>query len=185
MYEYQSGEFVCGYWGLKGQLVLIQLCTQTNKPCFEIVNLQSFTHFINSPCSRVERNYRCIKSEKARILFSNMHKSYNNKLYYGISIIIFQKIGSVMMLITCSTDNLLQVNFIGPSKQSSFSWMHSDDFVHNYFVSNQTVTFTNNIIIDLGVFVITFLHNFQNFVQSTLSLWTPRYNGCSDDVESS
>ena len=89
MYEYQSGEFVCGYWGLKGQLVLIQLCTQTNKPCFEIVNLQSFTHFINSPCSRVEKNYRCIKSEKARILFSNMHKSYNNKLYYGISNIIF------------------------------------------------------------------------------------------------
>ena len=38
---------------------------------------------------------------------------------------------------------------------------------------------------DLGVFVITFLHNFQNFVQSTLSLWTPRYNGCSDDVDSS
>ena len=77
--------------GLEG-LISTNTAVHTNKQafnCFEIVNLQSFTHFINSPCSRVEKNYRCIKSEKARILFSNMHKSYNNKLYYVISNIIF------------------------------------------------------------------------------------------------
>ena len=47
------------------ECVYIRQANSTNKPCFEVVNLQSFTQ-INFQCSRVEKNYPCIKSAKAK-----------------------------------------------------------------------------------------------------------------------